>query len=88
MNIYVIYNELDNEYQSVYDSETDLKAKIRFDRVCGQSPDYPYLSLCRIGSYDQKTGTISDTSAPVRIDKYQKPSVVPIDDINKSIEQK
>lgn len=88
MNIYVVYNELDNKYQSIFEAETDLKARIVFERVCGKSPDYPYISLCRIGAYDQTTGVISESSAPVRLDKYVKPSAVPIDDINEAMEKK
>lgn len=88
MNIYCIFNQLENSYQSVFNSETDLKARITFSRVSEKSPDYQFMELCKIAEFDEKTGMVKATTAPVRLDKYIVASQVPIDDINKEIEKK
>lgn len=88
MKIYCIFNELDNEYQGVFSSETDLKAKLRIREILGKSDTYRYVSLCRIGTFEPETGLIKESNSPIRVEKYVEPSQIPIDDINKEIEKK
>lgn len=79
---------MDNEYQGVFSSETDLKAKLHIKNTLGKMETYRYISLCRIGTFEPETGLIKESNSPIRVEKYVEPSQIPIDDINKEIEKK
>lgn len=69
--VFVTFNGLTNRYETVFDSPTELSAKVRFKNVMGKSPDYDNLEVCVVGEVDVETGVLTAFAAPKRIDKLE-----------------